>query len=134
MTSAFSSQEVALPVGAEEGFTGFLEGPKIADKEFSIDVPLKIEGLEDDITKEEILKLDGEGRCVITDHGHFGEWKLCKNFFLLHVLLIPFSFVCVCVCSSLYGTFSFIFIFFNIDQIYHEEGKEEGMKRMNGGD
>jgi AP endonuclease 2 len=83
VTSAFSSQEVALPVGAEEGFTGFLEGPKITDREmsqFSIDMPLKIEGLQEDITREEILKLDSEGRCIITDHGHFGEWKLCNNF------------------------------------------------------
>ncbi|KAJ4783781.1 DNA-(Apurinic or apyrimidinic site) lyase 2 [Rhynchospora pubera] len=74
VTSAFSSQEVALPVTAEEGFTGLLEGPKISDKElpeFSIEVPLKIEGFEEVITKEEILKLDSEGRCVITDHGHF---------------------------------------------------------------
>lgn len=70
-----------MPVGAEEGFSGFLEGPKISNREmpeFSINAPLKIEGLEEDITKEEMLKLDGEGRCVITDHGHFGEWKLIK--------------------------------------------------------
>ncbi|KDO71209.1 hypothetical protein CISIN_1g0067572mg, partial [Citrus sinensis] len=58
--SPFSSTEVALPVAAEEGFTGLLEtsGSKI------------MEGLED-FSKDELLKIDSEGRCVITDHGHF---------------------------------------------------------------
>ncbi|KAJ4714211.1 DNA-(apurinic or apyrimidinic site) lyase [Melia azedarach] len=58
--SAFSSDEVALPVAAAEGFTGVLEtsGSKI------------VEGLED-FAKDELRKVDSEGRCVITDHGHF---------------------------------------------------------------
>jgi AP endonuclease 2 len=100
VTSAFSSKEVALPVGAEEGFTGFLEGPKITDREmtqFSIDVPLKMDGLQGDITKEEVLKLDSEGRCVITDHGYFGEWMLCKNFPLARVIDYFFFFMCLSV-------------------------------------
>ncbi|KAJ0098036.1 hypothetical protein Patl1_29084 [Pistacia atlantica] len=58
--SAFSSDEVALPVAAEEGFTGVLDtsGSKIA------------EGLEE-FAKDELCRVDGEGRCIITDHGHF---------------------------------------------------------------
>ena len=64
MKSPFSSTEVALPVAAEEGFTGLLEtsGSKI------------MEGLED-FSKDELLKIDSEGRCVITDHGHFSKLK-----------------------------------------------------------
>lgn len=64
--SAFPSTEVALPVAAEEGFTGLLEtsGSKI------------MEGLED-FSKDELLKIDSEGRCVITDHGHFSKLKIC---------------------------------------------------------
>lgn len=30
------------------------------------------EGLEE-FSKEELLKLDSEGRCIVTDHGHFGK-------------------------------------------------------------
>ncbi|KAJ3692787.1 hypothetical protein LUZ60_011882 [Juncus effusus] len=75
VTSAFSSSEVALPLSAEEGFTGLLEGPKIGNKdsseEFCVEVPLKVDNFEEDISKEELIKLDSEGRCVITDHGHF---------------------------------------------------------------
>ncbi|XP_031258723.1 DNA-(apurinic or apyrimidinic site) lyase 2-like isoform X2 [Pistacia vera] len=58
--SAFSSDEVALPVAAEDGFTGVLDtsGSKIA------------EGLEE-FAKDELCRVDGEGRCIITDHGHF---------------------------------------------------------------
>ncbi|KAL9275728.1 DNA-(apurinic or apyrimidinic site) endonuclease 2-like protein [Drosera capensis] len=67
--SAFSSVEVALPVAAEEGFTGLLEnscpsdslsGQSFADNQF-----LK------EFARVELLAIDGEGRCMITDHGHF---------------------------------------------------------------
>ncbi|PSS00476.1 DNA-(apurinic or apyrimidinic site) lyase [Actinidia chinensis var. chinensis] len=66
---AFSSSEVALPLAAEEGFTGVLEtskGSRSREEKRSG----KAEGLEE-FTKEELLKVDSEGRCVITDHGHF---------------------------------------------------------------
>lgn len=68
---AFSSNEVALPLAAEEGFTGLLEnsrgfGIKISER------PVTVEGLQG-FAKEELLKVDSEGRCIITDHGHFGE-------------------------------------------------------------
>ncbi|XP_034684007.1 DNA-(apurinic or apyrimidinic site) lyase 2 isoform X1 [Vitis riparia] len=67
--SAFSSTEVALPIAAEEGFTGLLEksGGFGTGKD---EIPVKAEGLEE-FAKDELLKVDSEGRCIITDHGHF---------------------------------------------------------------
>lgn len=62
--SAFSSDEVALPVAAEEGFTGLLGNGKG-------ELAVVAEGLEE-FSKEELLQVDGEGRCIITDHHHFG--------------------------------------------------------------
>ncbi|KAK3024459.1 hypothetical protein RJ639_042991 [Escallonia herrerae] len=67
--SAFSSNEVALPVDAEEGFTGLLENARgfgTGKDEF----PYVAEGLEE-FSSEVLLKVDSEGRCIITDHGHF---------------------------------------------------------------
>lgn len=69
--SAFSSTEVALPVKAEEGFTGLVQSfcgngsnaSKVSDVK---------EGLEE-FGQDELLKIDSEGRCIVTDHGHFGE-------------------------------------------------------------
>lgn len=69
--SAFSSDEVALPVSAEEGFTGVLgNSPGFGSRKS--ECPSIVEGLEDFSTIE-LLKVDGEGRCIVTDHGHFGE-------------------------------------------------------------
>ncbi|MCL7049452.1 hypothetical protein MKW94_016253 [Papaver nudicaule] len=69
--SAFSSKEVALPVGAEEGFTGLLEQLRnrssTMKKDCTLELPAELEG----IAKDELLEVDSEGRCVITDHGHF---------------------------------------------------------------
>ncbi|XP_022133214.1 DNA-(apurinic or apyrimidinic site) lyase 2 isoform X2 [Momordica charantia] len=64
--SAFSSSEVALPVGAEEGFTGLLE----SSQNGKVTMPAVAEGLEE-FSKAELLKVDSEGRCIVTDHGHF---------------------------------------------------------------
>ncbi|EFJ06887.1 hypothetical protein SELMODRAFT_430253 [Selaginella moellendorffii] len=63
---------VALPVAAEEGFTGPLTSARAGegDKEFwlgSYDPVLTVEGF----TRQELLDLDNEGRCIVTDHGHF---------------------------------------------------------------
>lgn len=71
VNSAFSSSEVALPIAAEEGFTGLLS--KSGDA-VTRGTPhrISLEGLEE-ITEEDLLKVDSEGRCIITDHGHFGE-------------------------------------------------------------
>ncbi|WCJ32635.1 hypothetical protein M5689_014045 [Euphorbia peplus] len=64
--SAFSSTEPALPVSAEEGFTGLVNGSKFGKD----DMAVIAQGLEE-FDKDELLKIDGEGRCIITDHGHF---------------------------------------------------------------
>ncbi|XP_022841646.1 DNA-(apurinic or apyrimidinic site) lyase 2 isoform X2 [Olea europaea var. sylvestris] len=65
--SAFSSKEVALPLSAEEGFTGLLENFSgyASRRDDSV-----VEGLEG-FSVDELLKVDREGRCIITDHGHF---------------------------------------------------------------
>ncbi|RZC66677.1 hypothetical protein C5167_010367 [Papaver somniferum] len=74
VNSAFSSKEVALPVAAEEGFTGLLEQSRkrlsAIKKNLPLEVPAELECLEG-ISKDELLEVDSEGRCVITDHGHF---------------------------------------------------------------
>ncbi|XP_077231152.1 endonuclease/exonuclease/phosphatase family protein [Tasmannia lanceolata] len=78
VNSAFSSNEVALPLAAEEGFTGLLEHSRNGDamsREFPLKMPIEVEGLEE-ITKEDLLKVDSEGRCIITDHGHFVLFNL----------------------------------------------------------
>ncbi|KAK6924489.1 Endonuclease/exonuclease/phosphatase [Dillenia turbinata] len=64
--SAFSSREVALPMAAEEGVTGLLENSSTRKDE----VPSIAEGLEE-YSREDLLKIDSEGRCIITDHSHF---------------------------------------------------------------
>lgn len=64
--SAFSSDEVALPLEAEEGFTGLL-GNSQTSKD---NLPFLTEDLEE-FSKDELLSLDSEGRCIITDHTHF---------------------------------------------------------------
>lgn len=73
VSSAFSSTEVALPVAAEEGFTGLLEyfhKANFTKKKFLLDISTKVDTLEG-FTHEDLLKVDSEGRCIITDHGHF---------------------------------------------------------------
>ncbi|KAH0451084.1 hypothetical protein IEQ34_021776 [Dendrobium chrysotoxum] len=70
VSSAFSTKEVALPVAAEEGFTGLLESSKMQDTVVSdlfIEKSLHGEGIEH-VTKDTLLKVDSEGRCIITDH------------------------------------------------------------------
>lgn len=75
--SAFCSNEVSLPIAAEEGFTGLLECTKRETKitDNLLELNLEEEGLED-ITNEYLLKVDSEGRCVLTDHGHFVLFNL----------------------------------------------------------
>ncbi|CAA7035735.1 unnamed protein product [Microthlaspi erraticum] len=65
--SASSSCEIALPVAAEEGFTGLVNGNSRGGKN---ETSALAEGVEE-FEKEELLRIDQEGRCVITDHGHF---------------------------------------------------------------
>lgn len=63
--SAFSSSEVALPVAAEEGFTGLLGNGRKDENHASV------AGGVEEFAKDDLLQVDSEGRCVITDHGHF---------------------------------------------------------------
>ncbi|PON42668.1 AP endonuclease [Parasponia andersonii] len=71
--SAFSSTEAALPVAAEEGFTGLLvENSGLGRGETPVVVAPGLEEFE----KDELLKVDGEGRCVMTDHSHFVLFNL----------------------------------------------------------
>lgn len=67
--SAFSSNEVALPLAAEEGFTGLLENSQASKDE----LPFMTDDLKE-FSKDELISLDSEGRCIITDHTHFGEY------------------------------------------------------------
>lgn len=62
---------MALPLDAEEGFTGLLENSRGfgTRKDDSCSI---VEGLEG-FSRDDLLKVDSEGRCIITDHGHFGE-------------------------------------------------------------
>ncbi|XP_019253135.1 PREDICTED: DNA-(apurinic or apyrimidinic site) lyase 2 isoform X2 [Nicotiana attenuata] len=67
--SAFLSNEVALPIAAEEGFTGLLRTSNGYESRKD-ECPSIAEGLEC-FSRDELLKADSEGRCLITDHGHF---------------------------------------------------------------
>lgn len=68
--SAFSSNEAALPLAAEEGFTGLMSNSQTSQDK----LPFFMEHLED-FSKDELLNVDSEGRCIVTDHGHF-DWSL----------------------------------------------------------
>lgn len=67
MKSAFSSNEVALPIAAEEGFTGLMGDSQTC----KANLPFSMDDLEE-FSKDELLSVDSEGRCIITDHSHFG--------------------------------------------------------------
>lgn len=60
---------MALPLAAEQGFTGLLGSSELGRGE----TPAIAPGLEEFAERDELLKVDSEGRCVLTDHGHFGE-------------------------------------------------------------
>ena len=72
--SVFLSTEVALPVAAEEGFTGFIDRCR------------RKEGLEE-FEKDELVKVDSEGRCVVTDHNHFGAFNVKTKYCICYVLI-----------------------------------------------
>ncbi|PHT73312.1 hypothetical protein T459_24097 [Capsicum annuum] len=66
--------EVALSISAEEGFTGLLatsKGYQLRKEE----CPSIADSLEC-FSRDELLKVDSEGLCLITDHGHFGEYMI----------------------------------------------------------
>lgn len=63
-----------MPVAAEEGFTGLQGNAKNNETvgDFITAMPVAEEGLGE-ITREDLLRVDNEGRCITTDHGHFGK-------------------------------------------------------------
>ncbi|KAI4325427.1 hypothetical protein MLD38_030830 [Melastoma candidum] len=65
--SAFSSMEAALPLSGEEGFTRVLRNGRAKEDERDA---CEAEGLEE-FAREDLVWVDNEGRCIITDHGHF---------------------------------------------------------------
>ncbi|GAB4848465.1 hypothetical protein Ancab_003169 [Ancistrocladus abbreviatus] len=67
--SAFSSMEASLPVMAEEGFTSLLENSRGSDSRNG-ETSAELHCLND-LTRDELLMIDSEGRCIMTDHGHF---------------------------------------------------------------
>jgi hypothetical protein len=81
-----------LPVAAEEGFAGLQGSAKDSETigDFVLQMPVEEDGLGE-VTREELLRLDNEGRCIITDHGHFG-----KTLLALKGELYDFDMICQC--------------------------------------
>lgn len=73
VNAAFSSTEVALPLAVEEGFTGLLKCPRVGETKATVSSISDYGEVQTlgCLTRQELLKLDSEGRCLITDHGHF---------------------------------------------------------------
>ncbi|PHU14182.1 DNA-(apurinic or apyrimidinic site) lyase 2 [Capsicum chinense] len=69
VNSALLSNEIALPISVEEGFTCLLatsKGYQPRKEEYRL--------IADDLecfSRDELLKVDSEGCCLITDHGYF---------------------------------------------------------------
>lgn len=87
---------MALPLAAKEGITGFLENCRESGIRKD-ELPAKLEGLEG-IGKDELLKVDAEGRCIITDHGHFGKLCYVVHNYISNFSLFSFS-ISPCACD-----------------------------------
>ncbi|KFM24303.1 DNA-(apurinic or apyrimidinic site) lyase 2 [Auxenochlorella protothecoides] len=72
-TATYVRTGVALPFASEEGLTGCL-GRRAGDPEGLLAFHPELEGLG--LMPEELQELDGEGRCVVTDHGAFVLFNL----------------------------------------------------------
>lgn len=81
--SAFSSNEVALPIAAEEGFTGLVDNSKTGKHEM-----LTVAQVLEEFEKDDLLKIDSEGRCIITDHAHFGTFSTLVVFDLVSFTIL----------------------------------------------
>lgn len=112
--SASSSCEVALPVAAEEGFTGLVNSSLRGGKN---DTSVIIADGVEEYEKEELLRIDQEGRCVITDHAHFGintlkldvfssfiRWWKWKCFFFFNCVCVSYVFFFVSCFQCLWTT------------------------------
>ncbi|XP_057834488.1 DNA-(apurinic or apyrimidinic site) endonuclease 2 isoform X2 [Cryptomeria japonica] len=73
VNKAFSSTEVTLPLAVEEGFTGLVNCARLGETNAAVSgiSNYEVEKGPEGLTRQELLKLDSEGRCIITDHGHF---------------------------------------------------------------
>lgn len=61
-----------IPFAADEGFTGLLHRSKGGEIEGLDRVGYYDDVLNMGLAQDELLRLDMEGRCVVTDHGSFG--------------------------------------------------------------
>lgn len=77
-----------LPLAADEGFTGLLHRSQNGDIEGGKGrVGCYEEVAKTEMSTPELLQLDSEGRCLITDHGSFGtviSWNQIKDLKCTH--------------------------------------------------
>ncbi|KAI5060260.1 hypothetical protein GOP47_0024680 [Adiantum capillus-veneris] len=71
ITSCEPCTSGVLPLAADEGFTGLLHLSKRGEIEGVDRVGYYDNVLNMGMTQEELLQLDREGRCIVTDHGSF---------------------------------------------------------------
>ncbi|KAL2654012.1 hypothetical protein R1flu_022140 [Riccia fluitans] len=67
-----SSTSILLPLAADEGFTGLLHFSRreeVADCKGRVGCYEEV--FKTELTSHELLRLDSEGRCLVTDHGSF---------------------------------------------------------------
>ncbi|KAK9867360.1 hypothetical protein WJX84_005602 [Apatococcus fuscideae] len=73
--ATFCRAGVAVPLAAQEGFTGVLPQPAgaapLATQSSPGDLAVCYGDLYTSFSKEELEVIDGEGRCLLTDHGDF---------------------------------------------------------------
>lgn len=67
----YTRQSKISPIKAEEGITGYLTGPSSATPYISLPTPQQIGGYPTQLTRDEALLLDSEGRAIILDLGAF---------------------------------------------------------------
>jgi AP endonuclease-2 len=70
--ATFCRVPASIPIAADEGFSGLLhssKGVQVVEDTSRV-------GFYDDVLNsmphDELLRLDNEGRCIVTDHGSFG--------------------------------------------------------------
>ncbi|KAL0047212.1 hypothetical protein WJX82_009612 [Trebouxia sp. C0006] len=69
--ATYCKKTVTVPVAAEQGITGILHDGKLEAANAARQIPGCLEELCNRFTQEELLAIDLEGRCVITDHEAF---------------------------------------------------------------
>lgn len=74
--ATYCKKAVTVPVAAEQGITGILHDRKLEGANAARQIPGCLEELCNRFTQEELLAIDLEGRCVITDHEAFVLFNL----------------------------------------------------------